>query len=63
MRGFVTAIVEEEGEPVKEVLHGFCSRICSDEQNFIKKFKSDSQYLLWQQQEKQLIFKNGKSMK
>ena len=64
MKNFVTVVVEHKGEHVPEELHDICSKICSDEQDIIKEFKSDSpQYLLLQQQKKQLTFRNSKSMK
>lgn len=64
MKRFVAAAVEQEREPVPEEFHDICSKICSDEQDIINEFKSDSpQYFLWQQQKKQLTFKNSKSMK
>ena len=64
MKRFVAATVQQEREPVPEEFHDICSKICSDEQDIINEFKSDSpQYFLWQQQKKQLTFKNSKSMK
>ena len=63
MKRFAAAVVEQEREPVPEEFHDICSKICSDEQDIINEFKSDSpQYFLWQQQKKQLTFKNSKSM-
>ena len=64
MKRFVAATVQQEREPVPEEFHDICSKICSDEQDIINELKSDSpQYFLWQQQKKQLTFKNSKSMK
>ena len=55
MKNFVMAVVEQEVEREPEELHDICSKICSDEEDIIKEFKSDSpQYLLWKQQKKQL---------